>query len=216
MINEIALTVGGSVATIRIPTRSGVEIVKLDLDDLEYAKKLHKLELYKDPKQRKMARSDKQDGRVLLHRYLFEPPKGYKLDWINGDTLDLRKENLQFVSSKGEPIPLAKPKEEVTTVGAETGRLQTQKPNVSNKPKGGSLADQPINGRAAEETPRGVVFHKGSGKWTARLHARDGSNVRHSLGYFETKEEAVAEALIFIAEGPESKKLKRNQRKGKN
>lgn len=193
MINEVYYH-DSEGATIVIATRSGDEEVLLDLDDLEYAKTLTKLELYKDPKGRKMARASKDDGRVLLHRYLFEAPQGYKLDWINGDTLDLRKENLQFVSSKGEPIPLAKPKEE---------------------PKGGSLAAQPINGLAEEEKPRGVVFHKGSGKWTARLHVGDGSNRRHSLGYFDTKEEAVEQALIFRTEGPDSKNLKRNQEKGK-
>lgn len=214
MENNLA-HVGYDYHEIIINTRSGEEIVFVDKEDFDTVNMIHKLELYKDPKGRKMARASKDDGRVLLHRHLFEAPKGYKLDWINGDTLDLRKENLQFVSSKGEPIPLAKPKD-FNVLGATTGRLQTQEPNLSNEPaKGGSLAAEPINGLAEEETPKGVVFHKGSQKWTARLFAGDGSNRRHSLGYFETKEEAVAQALIFRAEGPESPKLKRNQREGK-
>lgn len=213
MINETALTVAGDVVTIRLTTRSGHETVLIDEQDFLTAGKLTKLVLYKDPKGRKFARSDKSDGQVLLHRYLFETPKGWKLDWINGDTLDLRRANLQLVNKDGEVRPLAEPQEQV----------QPQEPNEVSKPKeeataGGSLEAQPVGGLAEELTEeiKGISFHKASRKWTSRPFSGDGTNKRYSLGYFETKEEAVAQTLIFRAEGPESPKLKRNQRKGNN
>jgi hypothetical protein len=180
MINEYMLGQGDgeeNTAFIYINTRSGQEIVKVNDVDLPFANELTRLVIYKDPKGRKMARSDKADGQVLLHRHLFEIPKGSRLEWINGDTLDLRRENLQLVDKDGNVTPLKVPAKE----------------------------------ESAQPKIKGVTFHKASQKWTSRPYW--GSD-RYSLGYFATKEEAEKETLIFLNEGPESPKLKRNQSKG--
>jgi hypothetical protein len=176
MLNNVTTT--NTKAYVQIVTRQGVKEVVLDIDDLIVAEELARLVLYKDPKGREMARAGKEDNQVLLHRHLFEIPKGSRLEWINEDTLDLRRENLQLVDREGNITLLKEPKEVI-----------------------------------APPTIKGVTFHRHSQRWNSRPYW--GSD-RYSLGYFKTKEEAEAETRIFLAEGPDSPKLKRNQRKGKN
>jgi hypothetical protein len=176
MINDVITAPDQTYAVILISTRQGNVEVKVDQEDLIVAEELGRLVLYKDPKGRPFARADKQDGQVLLHRHLFEIPKGSRLEWINGDTLDLRRENLQLVDKDGNITPLKQPEPEV------------EKPTV-----------------------KGVTFHKHAQKWTSRPYWE---GKRYSLGYFQTKEEAEKETLIFFEEGLNSPKLKRNQSKG--
>lgn len=181
MINEYMLGQGEgeeNTAFIYINTRSGQETVKVNDVDLPFTNELSRLVIYKDPKGRKMARSDKADGQVLLHRHLFEIPKGSRLEWLNGDTLDLRRENLQLVDKDGNVTPLEMPAKE-----------EVEKPSIKY-----------------------ISFHKAAQKWTSRPYW--GPKTRYSLGYFETREEAENETRIFLSEGPESPKLKRNQPKG--
>ena len=171
MINDVIKTPSQTYAVILISTRQGNVEVKVDQEDLIFAEELYRLVLYKDPKGRPMARAGKEDGQVLLHRHLFDIPKGSRLEWINGDTLDLRRENLQFVDKEGKVTPLKQSKE---------------KPAV-----------------------KGVTFHKHAQKWTSRPYWE---GKRYSLGYFATREEAENETRIFLEEGPDSPKLKRNRK----
>ena len=167
----------GDFFEFEITTRQGVEKVIVDFDQAEKVEKISRWVLYKDPKGRKMARSDKTDGQVLLHRYLFDIPQGSRLEWANGNTLDCRRKNLRLVDRAGN-ITLIMPVE--TVVKSEI---------------------------------KGVFFHKASQLWNSRPYWE---SKRYSLGYFKTRELAEAETRIFFAEGPDSPKLKRNQRKGKN
>jgi hypothetical protein len=178
MINEILNDLEIPHVAIVINTRSGPYQVLVDKEDLPYAEAVSRWVLYKDPNGRPFARADKNDDQVLLHRFLFEIPKGSRLEWINEDTLDCRRKNLQLVHKDGTVEPLKK---------SET---------------------------VPPPTVKGVTFHKHAQKWTSRPYW--GPKERFNLGYFETREEAVAETLIFLEEGPDSPKLKRNQRKGKN
>lgn len=100
----------GDYFEFEIMTRSSIEKVITDWDQKEKVEAITRWVLYKDPKKRKMARADKNDGQVLLHRYLFDIPPGHKLEWINGNTLDCRRKNLQLIETKtGQIIPLYKP-----------------------------------------------------------------------------------------------------------
>jgi hypothetical protein len=101
MINDLLIGNGFAWNEIIVRTRQGKEIVKIDKDDSTKAAELNRLVLYKDPKGRKMARTDKKDGQVLLHRYLFDIPAGARLIWKNDDTLDLRRSNLQLEHKDG-------------------------------------------------------------------------------------------------------------------
>lgn len=167
----------GEALEVEITTRNGSEYFQVDMEDWPVIEQVQRWYLYKDPKGRKMARAGKEDDQVLLHRFLFEIPKGNRLEWINGNTLDCRRENLQLIDKDGNVTPLKVPKQE-------------EVPNPVVK---------------------GVTFHKASQKWTSRPYY--GSH-RYSLGYFQTKEEAENETLIFLNEGPDSPGLKRNQSKG--
>jgi AP2 domain len=55
---------------------------------------------------------------------------------------------------------------------------------------------------------KGVTYHKASERWTSRPYV--GRNKRVSLGYFQTKEEAIDQTLILMREGIDSPRLKRN------
>ncbi|WP_433958584.1 hypothetical protein [Cytobacillus horneckiae] len=172
-------------ATIIIETRNGPEEVLVDMDDLLYAEEITRLVLYKDPKGRKMARADKTDNQVLLHRHLFDIPKDAKIEWLNENALDLRRENLQLVFKEGS-----------------VKRLKVPEPPI---PKG----RHDIHPLKKKSKTRGVYFHKASRKWHASAFYE---KKRYSLGYFEDEHEAELEVLVFREEGPDSPKLKRNQR----
>lgn len=109
MINDAVIDRKGQVTTIFINTRQGKEEVLIDQDDVMIVEELNRLVLYKDPKGRKLARADKSDDQVLLHRHLFDIPTGSRLEWINENTLDLRRENLQLVHKDGTIEPLKEP-----------------------------------------------------------------------------------------------------------
>lgn len=110
MLNESTPAIMDGVA-IRIETRSGDEIVFLDKQDLEKASSIvDKWRLFKDARGVKFARSGKDSGQKMLHKLLFVIPKGYKMVWINGNTLDLRRRNLQLVDKEGNVTLLEDPK----------------------------------------------------------------------------------------------------------
>lgn len=184
MINEAVIDRSGKYTTIFINTRQGKEEVLIDQEDIMVVEELSRLVIYKDPKGRKMARAGKEDDQVLLHRYLFDIPQGSRLEWLNENTLDLRRENLQLVHKDGS-IEFLKPPEATAA----------------------DFQDQP--GHKPKSDVRGVYFHKASSRWHASaFHDKK----RYSLGYFQTEEEAIDQVAIFRAEGPNSPKLKRNQR----
>lgn len=198
MLNEAALTVNGEAVTIKISTRSGDEIVFVnDGEDFAKAKSITKRwGIFKDAKGKKSVRAGKDDGQVFLHKLIFDTKQGEQLEFINGNSLDLRRENVNKVLKSGEVIPMyvAPPveeqpknpvKREVQVTAANAGRPQSNVP--------------------------GVKYHKASQRWTARIYWE---GVRHSLGYYNTREHAEREAAIFRLEGPDSPKLKRNQPKG--
>ncbi|MFJ5716586.1 hypothetical protein [Neobacillus sp. NPDC093127] len=98
---------------IFIHTRKvGVKQILIDKEDWPAAEQIQRLVLYKDPKGREFARSDKNNDQVLLHRHLFDIPKGSRMEWLNGNTLDLRKENIQLVDTEGTVTLLKEPVEE--------------------------------------------------------------------------------------------------------
>jgi hypothetical protein len=165
----------GEALEVEITTRNGSEYFQVDMADWPVIEQVQRWYLYKDPKGRKMARAGKEDDQVLLHRYLFEIPKGSRLEWINEDTLDCRRENLQLVDKDGNITPLKQPEAKKTS------------------------------------DVRGVYFHKAARRWHASAFWE---GKRYSLGYFEEEQDAISEIEIFRAEGPESKNIKRNHRKG--
>jgi hypothetical protein len=123
---------------ILIKTRNGDEVVKIDGQDIPKVEPFH-WGIYKDAKGRKLARAGKKDGQVMLHKHLFEIPKGSRLVWKNGNTLDLRRENLQLVEKDGKVEPL---KKEYTN--EFEGKSEKKRSKV-----------------------RGVYFHKHAKKWHA-------------------------------------------------
>ena len=108
-----------------ISTRNGPVKVILDYDQKDKVDKLDRVVLYKDPKGKPFARSGKDSGQVLLHRFLFEIPKGSKLEWKNGNTLDLRRTNLHLTAKDGTITELA-PEEQETNQNS----LENKKSNV--------------------------------------------------------------------------------------
>lgn len=194
-----------------IPTRAGVEKVIVDYDQADNVRKISRWVLYKDPKGRKMARADKADGQVLLHRHLFDIPPGYKLEWLNGNTLDCRRKNLQLVNMKTK---------QTITLYEPDIRKQHKDPNSTYEvlkemaAEGHPEAQKVINklNPSKEETSkeRGVYRHKHSDRWHASAFYE---KKRYSLGYFAEEADAIEEVKLFRSEGPASPKLKRNQRK---
>ncbi|MED3571918.1 hypothetical protein [Cytobacillus praedii] len=110
MLNPGVKIEDGITFEILIQTRNGTEKALVDLDHEAEARVINRWYLYKDPKGRKMARAGREDDQVLLHRLLFDIPPGHKLEWLNGNTLDCRRKNLQLVEIKtGQIIPLFEP-----------------------------------------------------------------------------------------------------------
>lgn len=210
----------GDYFELEIQTRAGVEKVIVDFDQAEKVTKITRWGIYKDPKGRKMARAGKEDGQVLLHRYLFDIPQGYRLEWINGKTLDCRRKNLQLVHAKtGQTIPLYEPEIRVRKPGRTGGERHVTDPNstfeaLKNAAEEGiteavKIMDK-LEPKKKSET-KGVYFHKASNRWHAAAFFE---GKRYSLGYFQTEIEAIEEVTTFRALGPDSPNLKRNQRKG--
>jgi hypothetical protein len=204
MINEAVIDRSGKYTTIFINTRQGKEEVIVDQEDIMVIEELQRLVIYKDPKNRKLARTGKEDDQVLLHRYLFDIPKGSRLEWVNENTLDLRRENLQLVDREGNVTPLA-PKDpnstyEIMKSLSATGNKQAKE-----------LMDKINPSKKKESSVQGVYFHKASQRWHAAAFYE---KKRYSLGYFQEEADAVEQVTIFRADGPNSPKLKRNQRKG--
>jgi hypothetical protein len=170
---------------IFINTKGGVVSVQLDYTDLPIAERADRWGIFKDKQGRKLARSGKASDQVFLHKQLVDVPPGSRLEWINGDTLDCRRANLQLVDREGNVTPLV---HRVPTVGLTC----YDEPKTSDVP--------------------GVKFHKASQRWTVRIWYE---GTRYSLGYFKEKADAEAQAAILRKEGPHSPNLKRNQRKGK-
>jgi hypothetical protein len=199
MINDVLIQMDGY-SEIVINTRHGQERVKVDKEDLIAAEELSRLVLYKDPKGRKMARATKEDDQVLLHRHLFEIPKGSRLEWRNRDTLDLRRENLILLHKNGEVEFLKR---------AEPSYEELERKHMGDPVKRTGIYAE---SKHKKSDVRGVYFHKASERWNAAAFFE---KKRYSLGYFQDEADAIAEVTIFRSEGPNSPKLKRNQRKGK-
>jgi len=127
------------------------------------------------------ARGDKASGQALAHKLLFDIPKGCKLEWINGNTLDLRRENLNMVQPDGTVVPLLIPEPVLEPVPEEEPYTHTS-------------------------DVRGVYFHKVHHKWHASAFH---GGKRYSLGYQSDTPEgkAKAEELMneFRANGPKVK-----------
>lgn len=83
------------------------------------------------------ARGDKASGQPLAHKLLFDIPKGCKLEWINGNTLDLRRANLNMIQPDGTRVPMLIPEPE-----------EEQLPEYTRT-----------------SDVKGVYFHKASQKW---------------------------------------------------
>lgn len=150
---------------------------KMDYD-MFYEKDIAGVEswtVYKDKQGRKFARADKRNKQALLHKRLFNIPRGSHLIFKNGDPMDCRSENLQLVDHEGNITEMYTPEPEPTV----------------------------------ELELKGVTFHKASERWNSRPYWQ---GVRYSLGYFKTKEAAEEETRIFLHEGPDSPRLKRNQK----
>lgn len=173
-----------------IRTKQGTEKVIMDHDQKEKIEGLDRLVIYRDHKGRKFARSGQKSGQVLLHRFLYSVPKGFKIRWKNGNTLDLRRENIELVNKEGEvkvfePSPL---------IEQETSTIRKKEEHPEKK----------------VSSVKGVYFHKAAKKWTASPFW---NKRRYSLGYYETQEEAETVTKKFREEGPELLKHLRRKKK---
>ena len=86
---------------IEIPlrNRNGETIATALVDDQDA--ELAKLRWHRQAREGYAVHSFKADGRVgtvLLHREVMDAPKGMEVDFINGDRLDCRRENLRIVT----------------------------------------------------------------------------------------------------------------------
>lgn len=184
----------GNYFEFEIQTRQGIEKVIMDYDQREKAETISgSWGLFKDNKGRKLARAGKKDGQVMLHRQLLDIPKGSRLEWKNGNTLDLRRKNLQLVDREGNVTELDPP--QVTQ--PEYATHEVRQVVTSQVPKKSDV--------------KGVYFHKHSNRWAASAFW---GGRRYSLGYFTLREDAELEIKIFRSAGPDSPALKRNQSKG--
>ncbi len=124
---------------IAIPFKGTVRILLVDTEDLEkLSEAANNWIIYTDRHGREFARSDKASGQVMAHKLLYDIPKGCKLEWINGNTLDLRRENLNMVQPNGTVVPLLIPEPE-----------PEEEPYIRTS------------------DVRGVYFHKASQRWHA-------------------------------------------------
>ena len=173
---------GRKYVVLKIVSRvHGTLEAKMDYD-LFYERDVADVEswsIWKDREDRKYARADKKNKQALLHKRLFDIPRGSHLRFKNGDPLDCRRENLQLVDHEGNVTELFIP--------------------------------EPVVEEKKPEVLKGVTFHKASSRWNSRPYWE---GVRYSLGYFPSREAAEEETKIFIREGPDSPRLKRNQRQG--
>ncbi|AYP68403.1 AP2 domain protein [Bacillus phage vB_BboS-125] len=187
MINSVDKIYEGAVY-VDIPTRAANETFIIDRQDLDKVREADRWGLYKDAKGRKFARSGRDSGQKLLHKLLFEIPKGSRLVWKNEDTLDCRRSNLQLVDKDGNVTELEKQGDnQVDTIGVDVllALLEPEKPTSKVK---------------------GVYFHKAANKWTASAYWE---GKRHSLGYYDDQVEAEKIVTAFREAGPEGvKKLR--------
>lgn len=125
-------------AGIEIPFKGRVITLLVDTQDV---KKLDlaadKWGIYTDRQGCYFARSDKASGQHMAHKLLFDLPKGCKLEWINGNTLDLRRANLNMIQPDGTRVPMLLPEPE-----------EEQPPEYTRT-----------------SDVKGVYFHKASQKW---------------------------------------------------
>lgn len=91
---------------------------------------------------------NKKKKRILLHRYILNPPPNFLVDHINRNTLDNRISNLRVVT----------PRENTCNMVTNTSGCA------------------------------GVGYHKATQRWRAYYNNK---NKHISLGYYNTKEEAV-------------------------
>jgi hypothetical protein len=115
------------------------------------------------------ARSDKKSGQKFLHLQIIEVPKGHKVVWKNGNTLDCRRANLATIPRNQEYVPPA-PEELPPSI-----RIDQTKEGV---PQSGV---------------KGVTWHKASSRWAATAF----KGGRHCLGYHKTVPEAVTAIEAF-------------------
>lgn len=176
-------------AYIYISTRQGTLQAIVDPDQAEKVKQADRWGLYKDAKGRKFARSGKDSGQQLLHKYLYDLPPGARPLWRNGNTLDCRRSNLTIYTKDGQGIRLDPPESntQVDMVGVD----EVNKLLEDQKPK---------------SKVRGVYFHKAAKKWNAAAYWE---GKRYSLGYYDDQAEAEKVVTVFREEGPEGvKKLR--------
>lgn len=92
--------------------------------------------------------------------------------------------------------------------------LDCRRENVQRVDQEGNITELFVPEPVIEEKPtvlKGVTFHKASNRWNSRPYWE---GVRYSLGYFPSREAAEEETRVFIREGPDSPRLKRNQKQG--
>lgn len=183
---------------VEISTRNGCEYFLTDYDQQAKVTSVDRWGLYKDAKGRKFARSGKESGQLLLHKLLFEIPKGQRLVWKNGNTLDCRRSNLQLVDNEGNVTELEPTDPNSTYQVIKTLAIQ-----------GNQKAKEVINNLEPEKPTskvRGVYFHKAAKKWTASAYWE---GKRHSLGYYDDQVEAEKVVTAFREGGPEAVKTLR-------
>ena len=115
MLNESQVT--NTRGYVFANTKQGVMQIVLDPEDMPKAEGITgRWGIFKNSKGQQLARAGKKDGQVFLHKLIVDIPKGHKLEWINEDSLDLRKENLQLVDRNGNATRLKQPKTNTKSV----------------------------------------------------------------------------------------------------
>ncbi|MCO5387837.1 MAG: hypothetical protein NHB14_20940 [Desulfosporosinus sp.] len=95
---------------VYIPFKGEVCTLIIDTKDLAtVSQAAHSWGIYTDRQGREFARADKASGQVMAHKLLYDIPKGCKLEWLSGNTLDLRRKNLNMVQPDGTVVPLLIP-----------------------------------------------------------------------------------------------------------
>lgn len=176
---------------ILIDHKGRAERVLVDKEDLDRVNVNDRYGIYTDGAGRKLARSGKRSGQVFLHKRIVDLMPGDVLEWINGDTLDCRRENLRIRYRDGRTVDLVQQDQNSTYQALQTLAAEGNKP--AQEALGIKRSDVP-----------GVKWHKASQRWTVRVW-KDGK--RHSLGYFFSREEAEQQAAVFRREGPDSVNL---------